>query len=209
MKIKLGSALMVAGMFLAACGGGGGAKARADQQAYETVQEGSAAGVTSTIAGPGETLPPITGTNADTTSAFALNPNAVPTPQQQAGMTAPPQPTYGGTPAYPSNAPMMSSSPSPSPAPVSRASSYTPRPSQTQPTQQQTQQAEPQQSEPAETQPAEPVAKPADTSTANNDTAPPAENKPAPAQPPAEEKPPAEDTSGQQAEEPPPPPPPA
>ena len=54
------SALLLA----AACGGNDGV-ARADQQNYEIVQEGSANGVTSTIQGPGETLPPLTGTNAD------------------------------------------------------------------------------------------------------------------------------------------------
>ena len=71
---------------LAACGGDDRAKA-AEQGQFETVQEGSAAGVTSTIAGPGETIPPMTSTNADTTTAFALNPNAVP-PTQPAGTIA-------------------------------------------------------------------------------------------------------------------------
>jgi len=47
------------------------------QQNYDVVQEGSAPGVTSTISGPGETLPPatatpLTGTNADTTTSFTL-----------------------------------------------------------------------------------------------------------------------------------------
>src|SRR5690349_12013829 len=173
MKSKLSSALMIAGMFLAACGGGGGGKARADQQAYETVQEGSAAGVTSTIQGPGETLPPITGTNADTTTAFALNPNAVPMPQQQAGMSAvPPQPTYSGTPVYPSNSPMMSSSPAPTPAPIARASTPRPQPRPAQSTQPAQQQVEPQPTEPTEPQPAEPVAGPADTDTATTAAAP-------------------------------------
>jgi len=41
---------------------------------YEVVEEGSASGVTSTIAGPGEQLPPLTDTNADTTTAFATLP---------------------------------------------------------------------------------------------------------------------------------------
>src|SRR6185503_709579 len=73
---KLIAVLTFAG-FLAACGGSS-AKRSQQQHEYEVVQEGSAAGVTSTIQGPGETLPPITGTNADTTTAFALNPNPVP-----------------------------------------------------------------------------------------------------------------------------------
>ena len=51
---------------------------RANEKDYEVVEEGTATGVTSTIAGPGETLPPITNTNADTTTAFAFDPNAVP-----------------------------------------------------------------------------------------------------------------------------------
>src|SRR5689334_8338525 len=61
-----------------ACGGDGAR--RGDQKvAYDTVQEGSAVGVTSTIQGPGESMPPVTGTNADTTTAFSINPNAVAT----------------------------------------------------------------------------------------------------------------------------------
>lgn len=58
--------------FTLACGGRD--QASPSQQQYETVQEGSASGVTSTIHGPGETIPPMTGTNADTTSAFTINP---------------------------------------------------------------------------------------------------------------------------------------
>ena len=65
----------------AACGGRNSARNAAQQQQYETVQEGSAVGVTSTIHGPGETLPPITDTNADTTTDFALDPNALPPAQ--------------------------------------------------------------------------------------------------------------------------------
>lgn len=60
-----------------AAGCGGDSAKGAGQQQYETVQEGSASGVATSIAGPGETLPPLTGTNADTTTAFALDPNAV------------------------------------------------------------------------------------------------------------------------------------
>ena len=58
----------------AACGGGD----RKAQQDYEVIEEGSAGGVASSIAGPGEALPPITGTNAGTTSAFSIDPDSVP-----------------------------------------------------------------------------------------------------------------------------------
>jgi hypothetical protein len=71
---------------LAACGGDDKRKA-GGQAEFETVQEGSAAGVTSTIQGPGETIPPITATNVDTTTAFTLNPNVATTPQQPVGGT--------------------------------------------------------------------------------------------------------------------------
>ena len=57
------------------------------QAQLETVQEGTAPGVTSTIHGPGETIPPMTGTNMDTTTAFTLSPNAVPPATQPGGGT--------------------------------------------------------------------------------------------------------------------------
>lgn len=144
---------MVLVLFAAACGGKSGARGAAQQQ-YETVQEGSAAGVTSTIQGPGETLPPITGTNADTTTAFALNPNAVPMPQTQAGMAPPPVPSY---PMPASNPPMTSSS--------SRR----------------TQPARPTEVQPAEPQPTEPTAEntpETDTASQTTTTPAPAEEKP-------------------------------
>jgi hypothetical protein len=52
-------------------------KVQRSQQQYQTVQEGSASGVTSTINGPGETTPPLTNTNVDTTTNLTLpmNPN--------------------------------------------------------------------------------------------------------------------------------------
>ena len=51
-------------------------KMQRDQQQYQTVQEGSASGVTSTINGPGET-PVRTDTNVDTTTNLTIltNPN--------------------------------------------------------------------------------------------------------------------------------------
>ena len=77
MKSKLIIAVTFAIVF-AACGGDE-KRSAAEQAQFETVQEGSAPGVTSTIHGPGETIPPLTATNVDTTSAFTLNPAAVPT----------------------------------------------------------------------------------------------------------------------------------
>jgi hypothetical protein len=76
MKTRLLIPMLLVAWVGVACGGDG---SRRDQQEYETVEEGSAAGVTSTIHGPGEVLPPITNTNADTTTAFTIDPNAVAT----------------------------------------------------------------------------------------------------------------------------------
>jgi len=110
MKNKLIYPIVVV-VFAAACGGDGEDGKTVAGQQYETVQEGSAAGVTSSIAGPGETLPPITNTNADTTSAFALNPNALPmSPQPGPGAVAgtmppPSQPVYSGGGTSPSYSP--------------------------------------------------------------------------------------------------------
>lgn len=84
---------------LAAVACGGRDDAKKQDPNYETVQEGQAAGVTSTIHGPGETVPPMTGTNADTTSAFTINPalaTAPATPPGTLAGTLPSQP-YGGT----------------------------------------------------------------------------------------------------------------
>jgi hypothetical protein len=55
------------------------------QQDYQTVQEGSASGVTSTINAPGETPPPLTNTNADTTTNFTLPTNPAPLGNDTAG----------------------------------------------------------------------------------------------------------------------------
>lgn len=98
MKNKLICSLTILAA-LAACGGDE-KRTAAEQAQFETVQEGSAAGVTSTIQGPGETIPPITGTNVDTTTAFTLNPNAVPATQPVGGTLAAtfPDPTAGTTP---------------------------------------------------------------------------------------------------------------
>ncbi len=188
MKSKLIYPMVALAVLATACGGRSSARNAAQQQ-YETVQEGSAAGVTSTIHGPGETLPPITGTNADTTTAFTLNPAALPpntAPQVGTGTTPPP---------------MMSSAP-PSSAPAAPARRPVTQPSQ---------QAQPAPAQPVEPQPTEPpptdtantTAPSTDTSTT---TQPPAAEKPKEEPPP----PPSTDTSAtqQEEEEPPPPPPP-
>jgi hypothetical protein len=116
MKNKLIFSLLLVPI-LAACGGKSGARGAA-QQSYETVEEGSAAGVTSTIQGPGETLPPITGTNADTTTAFALNPNAVPPPSQALAppLSAPLPPPMTSASASPVPQPRPAPAPAPQPA---------------------------------------------------------------------------------------------
>jgi len=75
MNTRLMIPLLVVACTGVACGRDG---SRRDQPEYETVDEGSAAGVTSTLHGPGESLPPITNTNADTTTSFTgIDPNAV------------------------------------------------------------------------------------------------------------------------------------
>lgn len=95
MTSKLNFAIVL--VLLASACSGRSAAGGGTQEQYETVQEGSAAGVTSTIQGPGETLPSITDTNVDTTTAFALNPNAIlhTSPQAQLGASPAGQPSVG------------------------------------------------------------------------------------------------------------------
>jgi hypothetical protein len=204
----------------AACRGDGKSGSGAGEH-YETVQEGSAAGVTSTIHGPGEVVPPLTGTNADTTTAFTLDPNVAGAPAQPG--------TIAGTlppPAYPSTQ-------TPYPSGGAPAGSYVPPRESQQPsgmtTRTQTgisrtpvqRQAPPQQQPPTET--TEPVSPPpaTDTTATQEPPPPPAQTTttpppPPPAEPPKkeqEQKPPADsedDESGQtDTAAPPPPPPPA
>ena len=69
------------------------------------MQEGSASGVTSTINGPGETTPPLTNTNVDTTTNFTLPTNPAPLGTDTAlGSMASSMPTV---PSYPSGTPGM------------------------------------------------------------------------------------------------------
>src|SRR5713101_8899682 len=64
---------LAAAATLAACHGGSGSLKRKDQQQYDVVREGQASGVTSTLNAPGEANPPpMTATNADTTSNFTI-----------------------------------------------------------------------------------------------------------------------------------------
>jgi hypothetical protein len=191
---------------LAACGGRDDADKKQPQ--YETVQEGQAAGVTSTIHGPGEIIPPMTGTNADTTSAFTIDPSLANTPATPPGTlagTLPSQPYGGaGSPGY--MPPAMTSSSRP--ATTARPAQPAPQP-----------QSEPQRGDttwssappPATTTTQE--APPVTTTTAE---APPPPTDTASAPPPTQtdtnapppEKPPAEKTDSQQTETAPPPPPP-
>jgi hypothetical protein len=188
--------LGVAGLALFAAACGGDTRARTGQVQYETVQEGAASGVTTTIHGPGETLPPITGTNADTTSAFTLDPTAI-----------------AGTPAAPGGTLATTLPPTTVPPTVNvsdrRPAAATPPPA-SQPRQAYVPQYEPpQQARPVESErpvptetaePAEQPAEPADSAEPSTNTAPapPADTDTAPAE--SEDEP---------AEEPPPPPPPA
>ncbi|HEV7768921.1 MAG TPA: hypothetical protein VGQ76_28260 [Thermoanaerobaculia bacterium] len=141
----------------AACGGRDGARS-ATQQQYETVQEGSAAGVTANIGGPGETLPPITGTDMDTTTALALNPNILPpgTPAPAPTSTYPPPMTSAAMPTQPAPVPRPVA---PAPQPVTQS----PSPVQPPP--------------PVKAEPAEPV-----TDTTATTTAPAEEPPPPPAE---------------------------
>jgi len=83
--------------FTAACGGRSQSAKRTDPN-YQVVQEGQASGVTSTINGPGETPPPLTDTNVDTTTAFTLPDNPAPLGTQAPGTIAG---TLPASPAYP------------------------------------------------------------------------------------------------------------
>jgi hypothetical protein len=176
--------------FGVACGGDDDG-ARRSQQGYETVQEGSAAGVTSTIQGPGEALPPLTGTNADTTTAFTIDPNAV-------ASSAPPAQSAPGTLAgtmppistqYP---PPMTSSPATAAPSPSRS---TAPPVRTQPAPQREPAAQPPDTDTAVT-PTEPA--PPTQTAAPTQTAPPTNTAPPP--------PPRQEEEEEEEEEDPPPP---
>ncbi len=183
---------------LAACGGDE-KRTAAEQAQFETVQEGSAPGVTSTIHGPGETIPPVTGTNVDTTTAFALNPNAVPGTQPTGGTLAGtfPDPTVGTTPMTGTYR-----------APVTRSTPIrsTPAPVRNEPAQQ-----SPPPTETAETNTG--TAAPTTTTATTTSTQPPptqtTTTPPPQQQPKKETEEPEEEEESEQTDTAPPPPPPA
>src|SRR3954463_11171648 len=76
---------ILAALALLIFGCGRSGKMQRDQKQYEVVQEGSASGVTSTINAPGETKPPVTETNVDTTTAFTIPTNPNPLGNDTAG----------------------------------------------------------------------------------------------------------------------------
>jgi hypothetical protein len=87
-------------VLIAGCSRSG--KMQRGQQQYQTVQEGSASGVTSTINGPGETPAPVTDTNADTTTNFTLPTNPNPLGNSTAGSVVGSIPsTYPGSAGVP------------------------------------------------------------------------------------------------------------
>jgi hypothetical protein len=109
-------------LFVFGCSRSG--KVQRNQQQYQTVQEGSASGVTSTINAPGETAPPLTNTNVDTTTNLTLpiNPNPLGTttaagsmasamppsaPAGTPGVTPAPRPRTLPRPAPTANAPVV------------------------------------------------------------------------------------------------------
>jgi hypothetical protein len=74
-------------------------KMQRDQKQYDVVPEGSASGVTSTINGPEDAKPPVTETNADTTTAFTIPTDSNPIGTQTIGTiattsTTPPRPAH-------------------------------------------------------------------------------------------------------------------
>lgn len=116
---------LAAAILLASGCGRSNSNLRRDQKNYEVVEEGQASGVSSTISAPGEVEAPVlpmTGTNADTTTAFTLPNTSTTTP------TAPPG-TIAGT--FPSTTPPPPPRPrpaAPAPAPPPPTDTATPPP---------------------------------------------------------------------------------
>lgn len=96
-----------------------------DREQFEVVSEGSAEGVTSTLAAPGETPAPlITDTNADTTTSFdILGPQTATTGTEQPGTLADILPDESPPPRVrrPRPLPTTTSEPIPEPPPVDDA----------------------------------------------------------------------------------------
>ncbi len=137
MKMSVLVFALATALFTAACGDDRN-NLRRDQQEYDVVQEGAGGTVSSTLQVPGEVapLPPLTGTNADTTSAFTLPTTTDPTQSGPPGTIAGTFPTGTGGGSMPSGS---SGSPNPSTRPVSRPAP-TPQP---QPVPTQTREPEP------------------------------------------------------------------
>jgi len=148
-----------------ACGRDG--SAGTSQKDYEVVQEGSANGVTSTIQGPGETLPPITSTSADTTTAFSIDPTLATPQQSQTGSLSgamppvdaytPPAPPPAYIPPTPRPAPPVAPRPAPpEPEPAPERTEPQPPPTTTETAVEPEPPAEPEEEE-AEEQPPPPT----------------------------------------------------
>lgn len=127
-RVKL---VLIAVVLSAACHRGSSTMQR-EQKSYEVVSEGQAAGVSSTINAPGETTPPLTSTNADTTSNFTLSPNIDTTGTMPVGTIAGTLPATGPVSAMP--VPQMPRPAAPPPRtlpPPPRATEPPPPPPQT------------------------------------------------------------------------------
>ena len=177
---------IVAALLVAACHGRTKSVQR-EQQQYNVVQEGQSSGVTSTISAPGE-LPPLTATNADTTSNFTLAPNIDGTgtlPPGTIAGTMPPMPSY---PPYPTTAPRPAPRPQPPPVtePQPQMSSAPPPTDTTNRT-----------STTGTTSTAPPPPKTDTTDTTHSDQEPPQDEPPAQQEPPPTPPPTTTDTQGQ------------
>lgn len=186
--------LLAAVLMVAACGDSEGEAARRDQQNYEVVQEGAAAGVASTITPVGEAPPlaPVTGTNADTTTAFTIPGQIPPTTSTQPGTLAGtlPPPAYGSYPGNPprprttttapqppapSPQPTYDPPPTPTPVPSSPEPEPEPVPTETSSTQpaDEPEEDQPEPSEPAPPPPSDTQPPPGDSQPAPGDAQPP------------------------------------
>lgn len=172
MKKHLGMLILPAVLLAAACNRGN--ELQRDQQQYDVVQEGAGGAVTSTIHAPGEVMPPLTNTNADTTTEFML-PNITDPSQTAAppGSLAETFPTESATPP-PRTTPRPAPAPQPAPQPPP-PTTYEPQP-EPQPPPPTTTTVEPQPEEPEpepeqQPEPQPPPPPPPPTDTTETDTA--------------------------------------
>lgn len=185
--------VLISAALAAGCGGRSQNAKHAANQNYQVVEEGQASGVTSTINGPGETPPPLTDTNLDTTTAFTLPDNPAPLGAAPAGNVAG---TFPASPAYP---PTYTPAPRPrvvAPPPMASSSAPAPQPPKPQPP------------PPSDTQVTD---EPLPTTTAATTTStqpPPAQEKPKEQPKPEETKTDTTSTTTTSTAPPPPPPPP-